>query len=270
MDVHPRVSVNPQAAGYRGFEDELRLWDALGVRRVGLMSMSLAPYGWDRGLRAARDAGLEVPYVVHGIYTPVTDPERWKADLDSLLACIDAARTIGASCVYFCTGPPGRLTWEGAVELLGERLQPAVAAANAAGVALAIENTLSLRTEISFIHSVRDAVIAARHIGIGICADTYACWIERGLRDTLRANNDIVHLVQISDFKIGTMVQPNRWVPGDGDLPIERIIGDVVDARYTGVFDLELLGPAIDEEGGESAVRRGVAWLNAALTAAGA
>jgi len=270
MDLHPRLSVNPQVAGYRGFDDELQLWADLGVTRVGLMSMTLAPYGWDRGLAAARDAGLEVPYLVHGIYTPVTDGEGWKADLESLLACVAGAQTIGAKCVYFCTGPPGRATWEGAVELFGERMQPIVSAARTAGVGLAVENTLSLRTEISFIHSVRDGVIAARQIGIGICADTYACWVERGLRDTLRDNVDLLHLVQISDFKIGTMVQPNRWVPGDGDLPIERIIRDVVDSGYAGVFDLELLGPAIEQEGGHSAVRRGVAWMNGALTAANA
>jgi sugar phosphate isomerase/epimerase len=269
MDLHPRLSVNPQAAGYRGFDDELQLWDELGVRRVGLMSMSLAPYGWDRGVTAARDAGLDVPYLVHGIYTAVTDAEGWKADTDALLACVDAARALGARCVYFCTGPPGEATWEEAVSLFGERLQPVVTAARTAGIGLAIENTLSLRTEISFIHSVRDAVIAAQEIGIGICADTYACWIERGLRDTLCQHADLVHLVQISDFKIGTMVQPNRWVPGDGDLPIDRIIRDVVESGYTGVFDLELLGPAIDAEGPD-AVRRGVAWMNDALTAAGA
>jgi sugar phosphate isomerase/epimerase len=174
----------------------------------------------------------------------VTDYEGWKSDLESLLACVDAARDIGAKCVYFCTGPPGKATWEGAVSLFGERMQPVVSAARAAGVALAVENTLSLRTEISFIHSVRDAVVAAREIGIGICADTYACWIERGLRDTLHQNLDLLHLVQISDFKIGTMVQPTRWV--------------------------ELLGPAIEHEGGHSAVTRGVAWMNRALSAAGA
>jgi len=270
MDLHPRLSVNPQAAGYRGFEEELRLWADLGVRRVGLMSMTLGPYGWDRGLAAARDAGLEVPYLVHGIYTTITDGEGWKADLESLLACVEGASQMGASCVYFCTGPPGKATWEDAVALFGERMQPVVAAARVAGIGLAVENTLSLRTEISFIHSVRDAVIAARQIGIGICADTYACWVERGLRDTLRDNVDLLHLVQISDFKVGTMVQPNRWVPGDGDLPIERIIRDVVDSGYAGVFDLELLGPAIEHEGGHSAVRRGVAWMNDALTRAGA
>ena len=270
MELHPSLSVNPQAAGYRGFEDELRLWNDLGVQRVGLMSMSLAPYGWDRGLAAARDAGLDVPYLVHGIYTTITDHEGWKADVESLLACVEGARALGARCVYFCTGPPGKATWEDAVALFGERMRPVISAARAAGVELAVENTLSLRTEISFIHSVRDAVIAARQIGIGICADTYACWVERGLRDTLRENVDLVHLVQISDFKVGTMVQPNRWVPGDGDLPIERIIRDVVDSGYAGVFDLELLGPAIDQEGGHSAVTRGVTWMNRALTGAGA
>jgi sugar phosphate isomerase/epimerase len=270
MQLHPRLSVNPQVAGYVGFEHELRLWSELDVRRVGLMSMTLGPYGWDRGLAAARDLGLEVPYLVHGIYTTVTDDEGWKSDLDSLLACVEGARVVGARCIYFCTGPPGKATWEGAVSLFGERMQPVVNAARAAGVALAIENTLSLRTEISFIHSVRDAVIAARQIGIGVCADTYACWIERGLRETLRDNVDLLHLVQISDFKIGTMVQPNRWVPGDGDLPLERIICDVVDSGYAGVFDLELLGPAIEQEGGNSATRRGVEWMNRALIAAGA
>ena len=270
MQLHPRLSVNPQVAGYAGFENELQLWSELGVHRVGLMSMTLGPYGWDRGLAAARDRGLEVPYLVHGIYTTVTDDEGWKADLDSLLACVEGAREVGARCIYFCTGPPGKATWEDAVALFGERLQPVVKAARAADVALAIENTLSLRTEISFIHSVRDAVIAARQIGIGVCADTYACWIERGLRDTLRDNIDLLHLVQISDFKIGTMVQPNRWVPGDGDLPIERIIRDVVGSGYRGVFDLELLGPAIEQEGGASAARRGVDWMNRALSASGA
>ena len=62
--------------------------------------------------------------------------------------------------------------------------------------------------------------------------------------------------MQVSDFAVGTLSTPNRLVPGDGDIPLRRIIGQVIDAGYDGVFDLELIGPRIVEEGYEPATRR--------------
>ena len=56
-------------------------------------------------------------------------------------------------------------------------------------------------------------------------------------------------------------------MPGDGDLPLERLLDDVLAAGYTGIFDLELLGPAIAEEGAESALRRGLEWMTRMLDA---
>jgi len=44
----------------------------------------------------------------------------------------------------------------------------------------------------------------------------------------------------------------------------------LVEAGYTGPFELEMLGPRIEEEGYEAACRRGVAALSEILTAAGA
>ena len=63
-----------------------------------------------------------------------------------------------------------------------------------------------------------------------------------------------IRLVQVSDFAVGTLSTPNRLVPGDGDIPLDRILGQVLDAGYAGCFDLELIGPAIEAEG--YAVRR--------------
>jgi sugar phosphate isomerase/epimerase len=54
-------------------------------------------------------------------------------------------------------------------------------------------------------------------------------------------------------------------VPGDGDIPLERIIGQVLAAGYDGCFDLELIGPRIDEEGYAAAARRGIERLTAML-----
>ena len=88
-----------------------------------------------------------------------------------------------------------------------------------------------------------------------------ACWAERNLTDTLTTGVDTIRIVQVSDFAVGTLSTPNRLVPGDGDIPLARILGELERAGYAGAFDLELIGPKIDEEGYESAVPRAIAAL---------
>ena len=71
--------------------------------------------------------------------------------------------------------------------------------------------------------------------------------------------------MQVSDFKVGTVASSQRLVPGDGDIPIARILRTVLDAGYPGVFDLELIGDAIRAEGYDAAVPRAVDALGAIL-----
>jgi sugar phosphate isomerase/epimerase len=73
--------------------------------------------------------------------------------------------------------------------------------------------------------------------------------------------------VQISDFKVGTVASSQRLVPGDGDIPLHRIIGDLVDAGYEGLFELELIGDAIVAEGYDRAIPRAVDTLDNLLRA---
>ena len=125
-------------------------------------------------------------------------------------------------------------------------------------MALALEHTNSLRPDIGFVHRLRDAVDLARRLGIGVCMEINACWLERALDDTVADGVDTFRLVQVSDFVLGTVDTPNRAVPGDGDIPLARILGQVLAAGYAGAFDLEIIGPRIEQEGYESAVHRSV------------
>jgi len=92
-----------------------------------------------------------------------------------------------------------------------------------------------------------------------------ACWAERGLAATIRDGVDRIQLVQVSDFKVGTVASSQRLVPGDGDIPVARILGDLVGAGYAGFFELELIGDAILAEGYDVAVPRAVNTLDALL-----
>ena len=265
--MHPRVSVNPVCTVSNSLDDDLRLYERIGVVRCGLHTAKLEAYGWDRAVTAVKNAGLQIPYVVHGVYTAVTDPVGWRLEAEMLVHGVDVAVQLGAGCVYLCVGPSGGLLWEPAAAEFCDRINPVMVAADQAGVVVALENGHTSRPELGFVHGVRDAVVLARQVGpgAGVCVDMYCCWLEPRLFETIRENLSLVQLVQVSDFVVGGLVQPDRRVPGDGDLPVRSLLHHLRGTGYAGLVDLELLGPAVEKEGYESSLRRGVNWLSSCL-----
>lgn len=260
-----RTCVSGMAAMAWPLADELAMYRRVGTELAGLASHKVAAFGRDRAIAEIGRSGVEIDYLVHPFTADPADEESWATQLDGLRAAIDTAAELGAPRVYLTSGPSGAATWEQAAELFVGRLTPVVQHAGERNVALAVENTLPVRCDLSFTHSVRDALTLARLAGIGICLDFYCCWQEGGLTDTVRSGLDRIELVQVSDFVVGTQTFPNRWVPGDGDLPMARLLGDLLALGYTGIVDLELAGPQIEREGAESALTRGIAWIRQEL-----
>ncbi len=245
-----RRSVNPICSVSNTLAEDLDLWRAVGVTAAGLLSRKVAAHGWQRTLDDVRAAGVAVPYLVHGIATPVDRAADWRRDEQELLVgATRVAAQLGATSVYLCTGPSGGLLFEAAAAEFERRMAPVLDVARDLGVRIAIENNHSSRPELGFVFSVADAAHVARRLGMGICVDLYCCWLERALGDTLRRNVDLIDLVQVSDFTVGTLTQPDRVVPGDADLPLRRCLELVVAAGYHGYVDLELLGPTVEAEG---------------------
>jgi sugar phosphate isomerase/epimerase len=227
-------------------------------------------YGWDRALPVMRDTlerGIDVVDLIGVGAFRLDDPSQWDAQRERVTRVIDAAVELGAGCVVFTTGSAGALTWEDAADALERALAPVTAAADASGVTFALEHTHSLRADVGFVHSLRDVVDLADRLGTKVCMEINACWGERDLAGTVARAIDRIALVQVSDYAIGTTSTPDRLVPGDGDVPLARILRTVLDAGYTGPFELELIGPRIDAEGYDVAVPRAVDALGALLTA---
>jgi sugar phosphate isomerase/epimerase len=197
-------------------------------------------------------------------------PEQWATQRDRLRKALDAAEALDAECMILTTGPAGQLPWEDAADALETALAPVIEDAHGRGIPFGLEHTNSLRPDVGFIHSLKDCVDVARRLGIGVCVETNACWGERALAETITSGVETFRIVQVSDYAIGTHCTPDRRVPGDGDIPFERILGQMLAAGYEGAFDLELIGPKIDDEGYESACARAVENLGNLLGALGA
>jgi sugar phosphate isomerase/epimerase len=263
--MHPRVSLSAISTFEWPLADDLDFYARTGITNVGVSVAKLEQHGWDDGVRRVRDAGLRVTNLIGLGPFHLDTPEQWSDQRARLDRAVDAAGALAAECVVFTTGPAGSLTWEDAADALEIAMSPLLDRAGSRGVPFALEHTNALRADIGFVHTLRDVVDLARRLGIGVCMEINACWAERGLGATIAAAADILRLVQVSDYAIGTLSTPDRLVPGDGDIPIERILTDVLAAGYEGCFDLELIGPRIAAEGYEAAARRGIDGLTAML-----
>jgi sugar phosphate isomerase/epimerase len=268
--VHPRVSLSAISTFRWDLDADLAFYERAGVTAIGASLAKLEAAGLEQGARRIRDAGLRVTNLIGLGPFQLAHPSQWPDQRARVLRAVDAAEAVEAECMILTTGPAGSLTWENAADALEDALAPVIADAAARGIPFGLEHTNSLRVDVGFVHTLADVVDLARRLGIGVCVETNACWAERGLGATITAGVDTFRIVQVSDYAVGTLSTPNRLVPGDGDIPLERVLGQMLEAGYEGCFDLELVGPRIDEEGYESASARAVDALGRMLVELGA
>ena len=260
--MHPRACVSAISTFNLALDEDLAFWDRHEIRTVGVSVAKLERFGWAEGTKLVADAaaaGLRIANLIGLGPFHLANPASWPKQQERLARSIETAAAVGAECMVFTTGPFAPLTWEEAADALDAALTPILSEAASRGVPFAIEHTNSLRVDVGFVHTLKDAIDLARRFDVGVCMELNACWAERGLADTIRKGADRIRLVQVSDFKVGTLRASERVMIGDGDIPLRRLCAALADAGYEGWYDIELLGPAIEAEGYAAVVPRAVA-----------
>ena len=246
--THPLLSIDALSSFSWSFEQDLALWRLLDAKWAALLISKIADDVPGK-IQRVRAAGIQISTVVCGAFDLAT-PESWDAHRAHLEAVIDAVAAVGGRAVY---STPGRTTgapWGEVLDIYAEAVAPSVAHAKARGVRLAFEP--SLRTDASFVNTLRDAVDVSERTGLGLVVDFGNCWMERDLAEVLQRAAPHIALVQIDDVIIGGPGRPSpggRVHLGEGELPLDRLMREVLATGYAGPFDLEVLGPLVDAEG---------------------
>ena len=241
-------------------------WAALGISRLSILDSQLLDPEFAMLLQRNANT-VEAVYHLFSGGRLAGDP---RAAQDALSTVLDAAATVGARAVYMLTGGRGDLSWGRAAERFCDMVAPCVAHAKRIGVALAIENASSLYADIHLAHTLRDTVTLAEMGELGICMDVFHCWAEGDFEAMVQRALPRTVLVQLSDYVLGDRALPGRAVPGDGAIPIETFVAQTLAGGYTHGFDLELIGPRIDQEGCFESVRRACDVVGAMLGRLGA
>lgn len=254
------LSVSALSSARYSFDQDLELWDELGIEHVGLFLDKLEAAGLDTAPEHVRAADLSVSSIACRGFE-LDDPATWDERRAALDAAVDAATVVGAACVFITAGAPGPLEWDDAVHALETAVTPVRDRAAELGVGVAIENSNPMRRDVGFIHTLADAVEVARRLDLKVVVEVTNCWFERDLRRTIVEGVDTFAVVQVSDYVVGDITASERAVPGDGDIPLGRLIGTTLEAGFRGPFELEMLGPRIEAEGYPVAIPRAVGAL---------
>jgi sugar phosphate isomerase/epimerase len=169
-------------------------------------------------------------------------------DVDTRLRLvIDGIRRFAAfdpDSVFILTGP--RLptdTEEQSRERVLTALGAAAAAADDCGVRLALEPMRpSLRDTTTLVCSLTEGADLLDEAGtpqIGLVLDTWHQWDSPKLSDEIARYAGRIIDVQISDYR-PPRTFADRFLPGDGEIDWDTLLGDLISAGYQGYYDLEV------------------------------
>lgn len=253
--MHPAISINTlclPSAPLGALVDRVA---RIGTRGISPEVDQVTAFGIGESVRAIRDAGLSVATLTHRAFAYAT-PDEAEAGRERLLRTIEVASKIGAATVIMTTGGRGALTWAQAAERFAEAMTPCAEAVKTAGIRLGIEPTSHLYSDASIAHRLSETVTLARTAGIGVMIDLFACWVDSDIEQAIAEAGDLIALVQVSDYVYGDRGLPCRAVPGDGAIPLDRLIPAIARTGFTGWYDLEIIGPRLQAEGEDAGLRR--------------
>lgn len=260
----PFVAVNTLCLAPAPFVAQVDMVARLGAPAISPQVEDFAYCPRDVAVRALRDAGLSAALLTHRAFG-FTTPQLAAEQRERLNRTIDLAHAVGAPAVCMTSGGRGDLTWREAAARFAEAIAPCAEHARAAGVTLGLEPTSHLYADASIAHRLSDVVTLARAGGIGVGMDLFPCWTDADIEEAIAAAGPICAFVQVSDYVYGDRGLPCRAVPGDGAVPLPRLLQLILAAGFRGAFDLEVFGPRLEAEGREAGLRRAIRHVEAAL-----
>jgi len=240
-------------------ERDVEAFAAAGAPAIGVSIAKLERCGVARGVRVLRDAELPVSCLTSSGPVPLGDGAAERSALETTRRHLATAAELGASCLFLLLGGGAVLSWEEAAARARPLVESLLPEAEAARVRIAVEPTSQLRMDLSFLHAFDDAldfVDAIDSPWLGVVLELNNAWIERRLYENIARRTARIAIVQVSDFKVGTLAASERVMIGDGDIPLRRICRALADAGYGGWYDIELLGAAIEAAGYDVVVAR--------------
>lgn len=228
----------------------------------------------EQAAQDVRASGLTVSHVIMGGFFITDDEEHRKHRVEYTAHAMDVAAALGSTCLIIA---PGRLegrSVDQAHAISARSLTEVFELRPDSDVLLGIEPVIEWQSDyMSSIDRALDLIELVDHPQLGVYPDNFHLWHNAGwdsaavLEQIERAGSRIVG-VHVND---GVRASEDRYVPGEGEMPVAEFAAAVEATGYRGFYDVEyiydpeLIASEPDRFGPEAVVERCRAGLERAL-----
>jgi sugar phosphate isomerase/epimerase len=231
------------------FEEDFALYREAGISAIEVCEAKLDPKKAEAQLRQLRDSGLTVSSVqpqLHSLFPDFPRPEpadphermmRLRGTIERFGPLFPGTTLVSISGAV----PKGDYALGYRTAAREYREIARIAADHGVRVALEPLNPILMNID-TFICSVAQAariVDEVDHPQFGLFLDVWHYWEETGAAEIIRAHGPKIFGVHVNDWR-DPRAFGDRYLPGEGTLPLVDLLRTIRAAGYTGIYTLEI------------------------------
>lgn len=245
-----RLSMNELTTYRWSFDEDLLHYREAGYEAVGVWLRKLRDYGEERAIELVEESGLTISHVGwEGGFTGA-DASSAAENLAQARETLALCSELNAGCLVVYSGGRNGHTRRHAGRLLRSALDELLPYADAAGVPLAVEPMHPACAEgWTFLTSLSAALELVQEYetpALRLAYDAYHFPLTESEWPLLAEVAPYLAIAHLGDLEDPHGVDHARVPLGEGEAPLGGIAQTLVNAGYTGCFDVKLMGPSIE------------------------
>ena len=255
-----RLSMNEMTTYRWSFEEDVARYVEAGIPAIGVWRQKLSDFGEDAGVDLLAVSSLAVSNLLWAGGFTGSDGRSYRESIDDAEEAIALAASMQAPCLIIYSGARNGHTHNHARRLICSAMKELAAPAADMEVTLAIEPMhAGCASEWTFLTNLEDTlelIEAVESPRVKLAFDTYHLGHDRGVLDRLPEFVDRIAVVHLGDGRCVPQGEQNRCPLGEGTVPLDELVPAIIDAGYTGDFDVELMGEEIEMSNYTDLLRR--------------
>ncbi len=245
-----RLSMNEITTFRWSLEEDLRNYQQAGYRSIGIWRQKLADFGEPQAVERLAESGLRVSNMLWAGGFTGSDGRSFEESIEDAEDALRLAAEIQAGCLVLYPGGRNNHTFRHADRLLRTALEELLPLAQVLEVPLAIEPMHAACakewTFLTDLETVIELLDEFQSPWLKIAYDTYHFPLVRDQHSLLVELVPHLGIVTLGDRHRPPCPDHERCPLGRGDLPLEAIVGSLLEAGYAGDFDIKLMGQEIE------------------------
>jgi sugar phosphate isomerase/epimerase len=231
------------------FDEDVARFPALGVDAIEIVEAKLDPDRLAEQMKAVAAAGLTISGVQPAVRTflpsrMMPEPKSLPDRLSALRGTIERLGRYAPDVPFITnTGPHPKGDMAEAMRLAGDGLGELARVAADHGVRLALEplnpSSVNIESAIWTINQALEVIDRADSDRVGLCLDYWNIWQQADVEAAIGRARGRIFTVQASDWRTPRSFA-DRIVPGDGSIPLPRLLAATRDAGFDGPYVVEI------------------------------